>query len=239
MPDDERGGFTLREAIQHFSDPEQWEEFSRLQREAPKGPIAFQSVYVYGDEARNRNFRASLLKRQRLLAEAAEKAVLSAFRENLECGDLVAVGMFVRPKLSLEPEVVSRFLWSSLTPNFGASSAENEDIRVTAIRIYTADSIAALGASQPEAAQDASTEGVEPYRTGLPGRPTAAHLVRGEFLQRADHGSSERTLSAEARALRAWLEREHPGIPLPSHRTIENHIRADFRKRHPTKFPTK
>lgn len=74
-------------------------------------------------------------------------------------------------------------------------------------------------------------------RTGDPGRPElGATLYMLEFERRNRDGELERSLADQARALLAWFRSSHPEQQAPSFRTIENRIRADYRKaRNPTK----
>ena len=68
------------------------------------------------------------------------------------------------------------------------------------------------------------------YFTRLPGRPSIRHLIIKEFERRAGEGETEPDLPDEAAALYEWAEREHPRFPTPTQKTIENHIRAPYRK---------
>lgn len=228
---------SLRAAIKRHSDPEQWAEFERYAREAPSGTITFRSVWVEGDEARRANFRAQLQLRMRRLYEQAQRHLVSVFHEKLVSGELIGVGMFVRPKVSSEPEIISRHLWSGLSPKFEDSSAQSDDIRVVGIRIYTREEIELLRAAESQVSTGPSTD---PYKTGLPGRQTIRHLILAEFERLAASGQMEQTIAGQARSLRAWAAATHPGAPTPSVGTIENHIREAYNaaKTRTTKSPT-
>ncbi|MEP9354868.1 hypothetical protein ABLE93_14865 [Xanthobacter sp. KR7-65] len=65
--------------------------------------------------------------------------------------------------------------------------------------------------------------------TGAPGRPTSRHLVRSEMHQRHMRGEMFLKLSYEAKYLEGWLEKIPNAHPMTA-RTIENALRAEFRK---------
>jgi hypothetical protein len=70
----------------------------------------------------------------------------------------------------------------------------------------------------------------DPYKSGLPGKPTIKHLVLAEFERRAGAGDAEKTLEKEAAVLRLWASKEHREASTPSARTIENQIRPRYRE---------
>jgi hypothetical protein len=72
--------------------------------------------------------------------------------------------------------------------------------------------------------------GVDPYRTGAPGRPSISHLVMAEFERRCNEGDVLETLAAEAEVLLTWANTEHPDAPHLTAGTIENHIRSAYRQ---------
>jgi hypothetical protein len=80
----------------------------------------------------------------------------------------------------------------------------------------------------PSGAPAVTTEQVDRYRTGLPGRPTISHLIEAELRRRIAAGECEATLSAEAQALRQWAISTHPNAPPPSTGAIENRIRTPY-----------
>jgi hypothetical protein len=65
----------------------------------------------------------------------------------------------------------------------------------------------------------------DPYRTGLPGRPSIAHLILAELRRRFAAGEFNPTISAEAQALRQWTISNHPEVSAPIDKSIENLIR--------------
>jgi hypothetical protein len=75
----------------------------------------------------------------------------------------------------------------------------------------------------------ASETTVDPYRSGMPGRPTISHLIKGEFERRRDANITEPTLEGEAAALASWARDAHPNAKTPSVKTIQNQIRPDYR----------
>lgn len=87
----------------------------------------------------------------------------------------------------------------------------------------------AVAHTQPSAPSDDQSTSQE-YRTGLPGRPSIAHLVDDEFCRRAKAGECEKTLTKEAKAIHEWVTENHPNAPHSTPKTIENHIRDDYRK---------
>jgi hypothetical protein len=80
----------------------------------------------------------------------------------------------------------------------------------------------------PSAAPGITTEQVDPYRTGLPGRRTISHLTVPEFRRRAAAGECKPTLKAEAEALWEWAITTHPEGAQPTPGTIENQIRPFY-----------
>jgi hypothetical protein len=67
------------------------------------------------------------------------------------------------------------------------------------------------------------------YKTGLPGRPTSIHLIRQEFLARAERNETKERLVQEADALSAWLKKAHPAAAPVKSKTIQNALRDEFR----------
>lgn len=65
-------------------------------------------------------------------------------------------------------------------------------------------------------------------RTGTPGRPASAHLVKAEMRDMHSNGRLLSTLAETARHLETWLKNKHPGAAPMTHRSIENAIRDEF-----------
>ena len=68
------------------------------------------------------------------------------------------------------------------------------------------------------------------YKTGLPGRPTIRHFIITEFERRKEAGELCSSLGKEAEYLHNWAALEHPNAPRATTGTIENQIRAPYRK---------
>src|SRR5262249_50323904 len=69
---------------------------------------------------------------------------------------------------------------------------------------------------------------VDPYKTGLPGRPSIAHKIMAEFKCRGGAGETLTSICAEAGTLREWALTHHPDAPTPTRRSIENLIRTQY-----------
>jgi hypothetical protein len=65
-------------------------------------------------------------------------------------------------------------------------------------------------------------------RSGAAGRPTSMHVVLAEFERRRSAERCEKSRSAEAACLAAWLSKEHPGMPPLTAKTIMNKLPTDF-----------
>lgn len=73
------------------------------------------------------------------------------------------------------------------------------------------------------------------YRTGLPGKPTSWHLIEAECRRRWQAGERSpgnvgESRSEWARILLGWLEREHPGAPRPTEKTVKSKLAGLFRE---------
>jgi hypothetical protein len=72
--------------------------------------------------------------------------------------------------------------------------------------------------------------------SGMPGRPgKARHLIEDEFMRRGQSGELAGSLALEARALLDWLSLNYPQHSRPTIRTIQNNIRAEYRRLKGTK----
>ena len=116
----------------------------------------------------------------------------------------------------------------TLTKPYGnrAGGHRNDLDLATKIRIRRSD-LASLFAPASTVSDRTSPE---PYRSGLPGRPTAKRLIETEFERRAQAGEACSTLAREARALCDWIACEHPTAPSVTARTIENQIRHVYNR---------
>jgi hypothetical protein len=72
---------------------------------------------------------------------------------------------------------------------------------------------------------------INPFRTGLPGRPTAVQLIEAEHRRRIDSGEALAKVGEEAKHLEKWLVTTHPRAPRTTAKTIENRIRKAHRNR--------
>jgi hypothetical protein len=62
-------------------------------------------------------------------------------------------------------------------------------------------------------------------RTGAPGRPSSMHLVLVESSRRRESGEAVQSVTAEAKILKEWFDKNHAGMPVLTAKTIENNIR--------------
>ena len=82
----------------------------------------------------------------------------------------------------------------------------------------------------PEGPKPTAAPGADPYKTGLPGKPTIKHLILAQFQERVEQGTFELKLKDEAEALCNWARDKHPNAPRPQPPSIRNAIRDDYRK---------
>ena len=82
----------------------------------------------------------------------------------------------------------------------------------------------------PEGPKPTAAPGVDPYQTGLSGRPKIGHLILVEFRKRVEQSTFRLTLAEEARELCKWAEQEHPDGPPVKAPSIENLIRVEHRR---------
>jgi hypothetical protein len=80
-----------------------------------------------------------------------------------------------------------------------------------------------MTAIRPE--PDTANVEADPYRTGLPGRPTGGHLVVVEFRNREKRGVVEPSLKEESEALVRWYKENYPNGPNLTPGTVRNRIR--------------
>lgn len=91
----------------------------------------------------------------------------------------------------------------------------------------------------PTMAAIAGTDEEVVLESGTPGRPPKSiHLIEQELRRRAEDDRLEPSLAEQARQLHQWLITNHPKAPPPTSGTIENRIRAEYRrlKGKPTKL---
>ncbi len=82
----------------------------------------------------------------------------------------------------------------------------------------------------PDGPNPTAAPGVDPYQTGLPGRPKIGHLILDEFRKRVEQSTFRLTLAEEARELRKWAAQEHRDAAPVKPRSIENLIRDEHRR---------
>jgi hypothetical protein len=70
---------------------------------------------------------------------------------------------------------------------------------------------------------------VDPFHTGMPGKPTARHAVAAEHQRRLDAGLARLKVKNEAEELKNWLMLTYPSAPSMAVSTIENAIRDAHR----------
>ncbi len=87
--------------------------------------------------------------------------------------------------------------------------------------------------SKPGEVKDVAPEQtVDPYYTGAPGRPSAAHLVKAEAKRRIETGEVKprrRGMAQFVEHLATWLRQAHPSAPPLTSKSIENTIRSIWR----------
>jgi hypothetical protein len=77
----------------------------------------------------------------------------------------------------------------------------------------------------------------KPTATGAPGRATMMAAVEREFRLRASKGNFETSAIKQGAALAAWFAKAHPDEQRLKAKSIENKIRAEYRKLAPLKLP--
>jgi hypothetical protein len=197
-----KDGLSLEEALLETTAPALRGEIERLRKyDAPIVNLG------ESDDSPKWQFR-------RLWADAADDLI-----EKLRKGELFATGYLVGATSDLSAKQIPADRWRILEPNFAESSAQDKASRFIGIRVFR---------NVPK--ELVASSDVDPYHSGLPGRPTIAHLLLAELRRRAEAGLLEDTLAAQAKALRRWTRDSHPAVSTPSQNTIENSIRPIFWK---------
>jgi len=139
----------------------------------------------------------------------------------------------LRPELTAAEEVATNpdcitVPSSEAAPTIPADPAELAEVAhdpgsINVVSTEAAKNQADLSSSKAPAADPSAI--VDPYKTGLPGRRTIAHLIKNEFDRRRKEGETEVKLKDEAAALHHWAATTHPTAPTPTVTTIENQIR--------------
>ena len=132
----------LSEALQHFSDPSDWHELRSLE------PYRI-TMFVLGEpetEYQRLHWRYRWLK-ERLETELLDKLITGA---------LVATGEVCPPALDPEPQIIPGRRWQDLKPDFEASEATGQGLRIVKIRVEIARSSHARAAGESEPRDQAS-----------------------------------------------------------------------------------
>jgi hypothetical protein len=104
-------------------------------------------------------------------------------------------------------------------------------ITLRGVRVFAASPrVASPTEPQVQQPADEPADGVEVYRTGVPGRPTSKQLVEQEHARRLAEGKAHVTLADEARHLAAWLVQRHPHAPSLTAGSVENSVRRAHRR---------
>ena len=113
-------------------------------------------------------------------------------------------------------------------------SIGSEQFRLTAIDDYSAQpaEIVEIDISEVlQALEGAPTPKPSIIPTGMPGRPSKGKdLILAELERRIAEKTCERTVRAEAAELKVWFARTYPNAQQPTIKTIENNIRAEYRR---------
>ena len=197
-------GLTIQEAIARFSDAEMWSAHRAAGRKIPRFAPA-----IVG------SLRHRELKQDRQRLKCLGWKLRHAFQDKLQRGELFAYGYSI-PRSPDDARVrVPADLWHDRAKiNWETSSISADGLEFVSVRILEKD--------RPVP--------VNPYRTGLPGKPSIRHLILGELERRVKAGNLKPILAHEAKALREWAESTHPKAPTPGVRAIENMIRGEYRK---------
>jgi len=211
--DEWRGGLPLSKAMKEIADPNIVKEMAEIESQgySSGGVLSLDDVMestIYGKQ----------LFRYRALEEELQANLMN----KLQTGECVARGYDVSDSVAAPAVTIPAEKWQFLEPNFEESSASEGGFSVVGIKIFKPD----LSVSRSNINESV---GVNPYKTGLPGRPTIKHLINPELDRRASAGETRLTLEEEAKALQEWIASEHPDAPIPALQTIKNHIRAKYR----------
>ena len=181
-------GLTIQEAIARFSDAEMWSAYRAAGRKIPRLAPA-----IVG------SLRHRELEQDRQRSKCLGWKLRHAFQDKLQRGELFAYGYSI-PRSPDDARVrVPVGLWHDRAKiNWETSSISADGLEFVSVRILEKD--------RPVP--------VNPYRTGLPGKPSIRHLILGELERRVKAGNLKPILAHEAKALREWARR---GIFRPPH----------------------
>jgi len=223
MPSSNRFGLSLRDALQSYTAPAEWEEWERLKK-------SVDGLVVVRGAGRAENRLAAAHKRH-------WDRMVRAFQEKLASGELVATAIETPMRADSGRIKVSTALWPVLDLDFRNSMARGDGVTFRDVLVATAEETAAKyrPSDYGRAPQKGSGE-LWPGRPSFPKRE-----IEKELKRRAEAGLLFATLAEEARHLSGWacaraeeLEWSH-GHPSP--KTVENRIRQLYwelkRKSHP------
>ena len=86
------------------------------------------------------------------------------------------------------------------------------------------------GYARPGSQSDDTEHGLDPTKSGMPGRPSPKHLYLKEMKRRAKEDLLQDSLAQEARDLWDWMDQKHPELNRGRVKSIENVIRDDYRR---------
>jgi hypothetical protein len=211
----------LREAIGVFCDPELERRWHRAKAQ-PVYYIGPQRVWATGE--------IHQVKRRDPAAEAVQASAWSAreadFRNRLRDGELEATGIPYpaadgrRTQIPGELWSVLRvdwrraMVWDGLAQKPAPGDQVWRDVRVRPHEPRT----------MPHDAHHGPKSGAQPYRTGLPGRPTSWHLAEQECHRRWAAGERHPTVTAWAVSLSKWLTETHPEASPLSVQSLRNRL---------------
>jgi hypothetical protein len=111
----------LSEALERFSNPDDWQEFQSL------GYCQYQMFFLGGPftEDERRQFRAHKLKDQ----------LEAAFLAKLTAGSLQASGLVWPKGLTPRRRAIPRTRWQDLEPDFATSEASDGGLRIVEVRV--------------------------------------------------------------------------------------------------------
>jgi hypothetical protein len=169
----------LSEALERFSDPSDWQEFSSL------GFCEYQMFFLGAPETESdrRDWRARRLK-EKLEAE---------FLAKLTAGSLQASG-FVWPKgLNPRRQTIPRTRWRDLEPDFAASEATDGGLRIVEIRVQKCKPARSRSPRPRRADQRCEHTALAKLRTNLRRWLQQEARSRGQSWQKKHYCSAART----------------------------------------------
>ena len=131
-----RGGWTLREAVREFCDPDQIREMDTLADETAGRRIAFRSEFIEGPSVRAGNRRSRDLRAKKSRSRAIGRSLTLNLVKQLRDGQLVAIGYVAPVVVDARTLEIPKDKWRILKPNFRTSSAAGGGLEVVDIRVY-------------------------------------------------------------------------------------------------------